>query len=416
MFFLAIRHLFARKRQTILTLLGILLGTAAFIAISGLLLGFREYFVDQLINNDLQVKISAKEDRVETHSLDTFFFKDQQHVFWTPGPSGVKEDPKINNPQKWYRILNQDPDVAGYSPQLTSQIILTRAGASSVSKLVGCYPDKQIQVTNIAKNMVQGKFSDIQNGGNKVLMGDDLRKKLGANLYETILISNGKNAPAPFKIVGTFKTGIAAVDESTVFAHISDAQRINQTPSKINTIAIKLYSVDIAREKAQSWSLLSEEKVQSWDEINKSFLNVFQIQDTVRYMMTAAILIVAGFSIYNILNMVITQKRKEIAILRSMGYEPLDIVKLFLIQGVILGIVGGALGVMLGYVVCLKLSTVKFGGGPLGKGTGVLTISFQVGIYIRSFLLSFFAALIASYIPARSAGKMTPIEIIRSES
>ena len=416
MFFLAIRHLGSRRRQTILTLLGILLGTAAFVVISGFMLGFREYFVDQLINNDLQIRISAKEDLLTEHSLDTAFFPNATHVFWQVPPSGRKDSPKIKNPQGWYQILDADTRVTAFSPQLSTQVILTRSGTSLTAKFLGSDPNRQQQVTNIRKYMTQGHFSDIGSGGNRIVAGEDLLKKMGARVSETILISNGRGEPVPFKIVGAFQVGIAALDESTVFGALSDAQAINQTPSQINVIAIRIKNIDEAAAMAKSWSTLSDDKVESWDTINANFLNIFHIQDAIRYLMTGSILIVAGFSIYNILNMVVTQKRKEIAILRSMGYEPRDILNLFLVQGVILGAIGGALGLLVGFLACLKLSHTPFGGGPLGKGSGYMTVSFGIGIYIRGFLLSFSASVLASALPARAAGKMTPIDVIRLES
>lgn len=416
MLFLASRHLISRKRQTILTLLGIILGTAAFVVISGMMLGFREYFIDQLINNDAHIRIAAKEKFLKDHDLDTVFFPGASHVFWQTPPSGLKGNPKITYPQGWYTRLTQDPRVLAYSPQMSTQVIISRSGASVTGQFIGVHAAQQQQVTNIRNYMKEGQFSDISAGGNRLVAGQELLDKLGAHVSETVLVSNGKSAPVPFKIVGSFQVGISSLDASTVFGSLPDAQRLNHTPSQINAIALKLKNVDLARQVANTWASISEEKVQSWDQLNASFLNVFHIQDAIRYLMTASILIVAGFSIYNILNMVVGQKRKEIAILRSMGYEARDILLLFLIQGMVLGILGGILGLLLGFSACKYLATLPFGGGPLGKGTGTLSMSFSPAIYIRGFVLSFFAATIASVLPARAAGKLTPIDIIRSES
>lgn len=132
--------------------------------------------------------------------------------------------------------------------------------------------------------------------------------------------------------------------------------------------------------------------------------------------MTISILVVAGFGIYNILNMVVTQKRKEIAILRAIGYESWDIIKLFLIQGLIVGITGGIVGVAIGYGFCKHMATLPFSGGPMGSGNGRMMVSFDPFIYINGFILAFGSSLLASFLPARAAGKLTPIDVIRSES
>jgi lipoprotein-releasing system permease protein len=416
MIFLAFKHLFSRKRQTILTLLGIILGTVAYVVISGMMLGFREYLIQQLIDNDAHIHIEAKQVMLETHSLDEAFFPKAAYINWLIGPSGLKNNPRIINPQLWYDILENDPRVIAYSPQLTTQVILTKGGASTTTKLVGVTPSKQQQVTAISSYMIEGNFNDISGGGNRLAIGTDLLKKLGARVNDTIRVSNGKSEPVPFKIIGSFSTGIRNIDEGLIYGNLTDTQAINGTPSQINEIAVRVYDVNAAASMATQWNKLSDDHIQSWDQLNSNIFSVFKIQDVVRYMMTASILIVAGFSIYNILNMVVSQKRKEIAILRSMGYEKMDIVTLFLIQGVILGILGGLIGIAFGYLASKGLSKVPFGVTPMGKGTGTIMVSFNPRIYIIGALLSSFAAIFASWLPARAAGTMTPIDIIRQES
>ena len=416
MLFLAFRQLISRRRQTILTLAGIILGTVAFIVISGMMLGFREFIIDQLVNNDSHLHITAKEKFITADTLSTFFFPQAQHVYWDSPPTTRKDNPAITYPTGWYQRLSKDPRVKAYSPLLKTQIILTRHGKSIAGQLTGVDPIRQQRVTSIAKYIKQGQFSDIGSGGNRIIVGQALLEKLGAHLTERIWISNGRSEPIPFKIVGVFETGVKAIDATTVYGSLSDAQRMNQTLGQINEIGVKFNHLDDAKKASDDWQNISDEKVQSWDQVNASFFNVFKIQDAVRYMMVAAILVVSGFGIYNILNMVVTQKRKEIAILRSIGYEAIDVILLFFIQGVVLGILGGVIGVAIGYGLCLYLATLSYGGSPLSTGTELLMVSFDVTIYIRAFTLSFFASVLASILPAQAAGRMTPIDVIRSES
>jgi lipoprotein-releasing system permease protein len=205
-----------------------------------------------------------------------------------------------------------------------------------------------------------------------------------------------------------------AFDFEGFFKAEGGVQKINQTPSQVNEIAVRVYDVDSANLIAKNWRQFSSEKILSWDEVNANFLSVFKIQNATRHMMVAVIIIVAGFGIYNILNMVVTQKRKEIAILRSMGYETKDVVILFLSQGIILGIIGGLLGLIAGFWICKFLETIPFAGGPMGSGSGFLNISFDIEIYIKGMFLAIFAASFASLLPARVAGRMQPIDIIRA--
>jgi lipoprotein-releasing system permease protein len=174
-----------------------------------------------------------------------------------------------------------------------------------------------------------------------------------------------------------------------------------------------LADVGEAAALANDWNQLSQEKVQSWDQANEGTMSVFSTQDIVRNTMTIAILVVAGFGIYNILSMAVNHKRRDIAILRSMGYLPKQIVQLFLIQGLILGAIGGVIGCGLGYVACLGIEMIPVSGERGLGGNHQLMVYFP-GIYLRGFLLAFLSSVLASYFPARVAGNLNPIEIIRT--
>jgi lipoprotein-releasing system permease protein len=414
MWFLAIRHLVSRKGQSFLTLVGIVLGTAAYVVISGMMLGFQFFIVDQLVNNDAHIRISAREDVVTAHSLDTAFWDEATLVNWESAPSGRRDNAFILYPKAWTDRMDHQPEVAAYSEQIVAQAIVTRSKVSTAARVIGADPARQLQVTNIANYMLAGKFTDIGMGGNRIVVGDGLLKKLGASVSETILLSVGKGAAQPFKVVGSFRLGVKTLDDSTIFGSLADVQRLNNTPSRITDIAIRLQDVELAGELASNWNSFSQDKIQSWDQANEGIMSVFKTQDIVRNSMTISILVVAGFGIYNILSMAVTHKRREIAILRSIGFESFEIVRLFLIQGLILGTLGGILGCALGYGLCEVMARIPI--ADRGLGGNFMIIAFLPSIYIRGFLLAFGSASIASYLPARAAGRLSPIDIIRGEN
>ena len=415
LFFLSVRHLTSRRKQTIFTLLGILVGTAAYCAISGMMLGFQTFIIDQLVNNDAHVRITAGEKFTNEKELQQIFFGEKAAVNWLVPPSGRRDNAFIENAQSWFRRLSSDPEVSAFSPQLQVQVIATRNRISSSSRLIGSDPEKQLQVTNIEKYMLKGHFTDIGNSGNRVVAGEGLMKKLGARVGESISLSGGKGYSSPFKIVGIFRLGIKTLDDTTLFGSLADAQKLNKTPSQISDIAVRLIEVEKAAETALTWRLISDEKVQSWDQANEGIMSVFKTQDIVRYAMIVSILVVAGFGIYNILSMAVNNKKREIAILRSVGFLPKDITWLFLYQGMMLGVIGGLLGVILGYGICKFMATIEVS-PDRGLGGNTMLIVFFPSIYWKAFFLAFFSSVVASFVPARSAGKMSPIEIIRTES
>lgn len=415
MFFLAIRHLLSRKKQTSLTLIGIILGTAAYITISGMMLGFQIFIIDQLVNNDSHIRIKAREEALTAETLSSSFFDPNTLVGWVKPPSGRRDNTYILAPREWMDRLENDERVSAASPQLVVQGIASYGKISLGISLVGSEPEKQKGVSNIESSMVSGKFSDIGTNGNRISVGDEFLKKIGATKGETIFLTTGKGLPQPFRVVSVFHLGVKSLDESRLFGTLSDVQKLNQTPSRISDIAIRLKDVNLSSDVASSYNLIGQEKVQSWDQANEGIMSVFTTQDIVRNSMTVSILIVAGFGIYNILSLAVTHKRREIAILRSMGFEPKDISNLFLIQGIILGLIGGAVGLVFGLLLSFALSKIEISANR-GLGGNHMMVSFDYLIYVKAFLLALASSSFASFFPAHSAGKMEPIDIIRGEN
>ncbi len=263
MLFLALRHLMSRKKQTSLTLLGIILGTAAYIAISGMMLGFQTFMIDQLVNNDSHIRIKAREDILTPNSLNSSFFSEDVFVHWVKPPSGRKDNAYILAPQKWLDRINSDERVSGASPQLVVQGIASYGKLAVGVGIVGADPEKQKMVSNIEQSMVFGKFADIGSSGHRIAVGDEFLKKMGVSRGETIFLTVGKGLPQPFRIVSVFHLGIKSLDETRIFGSLSDIQQLNQTPSRISDIAVRLLDVHLAANVATTYNLMEKEKVQS---------------------------------------------------------------------------------------------------------------------------------------------------------
>lgn len=416
MIFLALRYLLARRRQTLFTLLGIFFGAAAYVAISGFMLGFREYLVDQLVNNNAHIRIQAREEFLTERALDRAFYGDAYaHVFWIAPPSGTKGNILVENPQKWYQRLRADPRVEAYTPQLTTNAVFSNGPATASAPLIGTDPSQQVKVTTIGNYIIRGTWDDLTVGGNRLVIGNELRRKLGVDVSQNVLVSLPGGTPTPFKVVAVFDTGNAQAD-SLAYGALGDVQRVNRTPSRVNEIGVRLRDYTQAADIATTWGQISPEKVQSWDQLFANIFSIFRIQDAVRFLSVGAILVVAGFGIYNVLNMTVMQKRQDIAILRSMGYSGRDVIWLFFSQGLMLAISGAGLGLVFGYLFSLYIQTIPFPATPGASGGTLdhLLVSFDPAIYVQAASLAVISASFASILPARAAGKLTPIDIIRA--
>ena len=232
-------------------------------------------------------------------------------------------------------------------------------------------------------------------------------------MEQILLVAVKTHPPVPFKVIGRFSTGNRGSDMQA-YGALNDVQKLNGTPNQVNEIGVRLKDYTQAAAIATNWSKIAPERTESWDQQNANILSVINLQTVLRWTMTMTVIIVAGFGIYNILNMTVTQKRQDIAILRSMGYDTFDVIMLFFSQGLIIGICGGILGLICGYFLCLYLQTIPFSGGHTYDPQAHLRISLSFGIYVQALLLSLFSSSLASILPARAASKLTPIEIIRT--
>ena len=413
MLFLALKQLLSRKKQTILIFLGISLGTMMYVVIAGMQLGMQEFVIDKLLNNTAHIKISAREQVIDKDEMTQRFYGPDHFTSWITPPSGKREEARIMYPQGWFDRLRVDPNVLGYSPSLTMNVIINHGDVHYPGTLSGIIPAMHRKIMNIDQYIIDGSLSDLSGGGSKIIVGKLLLEKLGARVGDTIRVTSGMGELRPLKIVGALSLGVGPVDEVLMLGALRDVQALNKTPGQINEIGVNLIDIEQAQPIAHQWSLNSQDKVESWDEANANVLEVFAFMDIQRMAVTFAILLVAGFGIYNVLSIMINQKRREIAILRSVGYTPRHILELFLIQGIILGAAGATLGLIIGHSMNLYLSTVEYSFGHNAE-SNYLLISKSVSIYVTGFLLAFVSSVLASLLPAHSASKLTPIDIIRS--
>lgn len=413
MLFLAVRHLLSRKRQTTLIFLGISMGTMMFAIISGLQLGMREFVVDRLLSNTAHITISARDQSIDSAEMTRLFYPDTSLIDWITPPSGKREEAHILYPQGWFDRLRDEPEVLGYSPSLNMSVIISKGDTRHPAQLIGVVPELHEKVLDLNQYIQTGSLNVLKNGGNRVIVGNKLLESLGGRLGDTIMVSAGQGELRPLKIAGIMSLSVEEVDKTLMIASLNDVQQLNKTPGQINEIAVSLVDISLAHDMASSWDLVSRDKVQSWEQVNASFLQIFVFQDIVRVTVTTAILLVAAFGIYNVLSIIVNQKRREIAILRSIGYPPSMILQLFLIQGIILGLSGALFGLLIGFGLNLYIETIELS-VHIGAGN-TLIISFAPSIYIMGFSMALFSAILASLLPALAASKLTPIDIIRSE-
>ncbi len=412
MLFLALRHLVSRPQQTLLTFVGISLGAAAYIIFSAIMLGFQEVILDQLINNDAQVRISPRDTVITEESFRGVFFGDYE-VRWLRPPSGKTNSQYLSNVHGWFEKLAAEPLVEAFAPQLKRQVTLVKGRNSAPASLTGIIPEKQSQITTIEKYIFGASLADLNHGEGLLVLGDGLLGRLGLREGESVQVLSPGGGLRPARVIGVLRSGNRFLDDTVAYASLRTVQSLTSSAGEISDIAVRLKDAQLAAVLAERWAQFTHDKVESWDMVNRNTLSVFRTQDIMRNSITFVITLIVAFGIYNILNMVVNQKKKEIAILRSTGYDRSDTIRLFMIQGIILAVAGIIAGSLVGYISSKALETIKIVEGDAHTPPRYFMISYNIMIYLKAAILTLTSAVLASYLPARAAGKLSPIEIIR---
>jgi len=397
-----------RRRQTLVSVSGVALGVAFFIAIAALMRGFQTYFVTQMI--DVAPHITIKDEtRSPAAQAAALALPDGAVVV-----HGVKPRERIRGIRAAGEKLAMLEAMEGTAaaPVLQGQVLL-RYGARDVSATItGIDPARHVRISNIEKDMIAGRLADLRGTANGIVIGEGLAFKLGVQLGDSIIAVSPAGVTLSMKVVGLFRTGIQNVDQATGYALLKVNQVLQNRPNVVNQILVRLADVTQAEPMARRIEALFGERAESWEEQNQNILTVFVIQNAIMYSVTGAILLVAAFGIYNIISTVVFEKTRDIAILKSLGFTEGDIQRLFLVQGMIAGLLGALAGCLLGAVMIEALGQVRFGiATPAGNDGFILARDWR--IYVAASLFAILSAGVAAVIPARRASRLDPVQVVR---
>ncbi|MEQ1705865.1 MAG: FtsX-like permease family protein [Rickettsiales bacterium] len=406
---IAARHLLSRKRQSIVSLLGIILGVAFFLTISSLMKGSENDFITRLVNNSPHININDEfRDPREQPAL-TLYPEAAVEI------SNVKPISENRGIRGFKQILDDlstlVPGILA-SPVLAEQALISSAGKNYGITLNGMIAREIRSVTTIEKYMVHGSVDELISNQNGIIIGNELAKRLALSIGNNITVISTNGQMRVFKIVGIFRTGRASYDATQAFVDLKRVQALANRSNRANNIIIKLPDPYKARETAAEIENNIGYKAVSWQEASEDILNTLAIRNIIMFTVVSAVLVVAAFGIYNVISTVVMEKQRDIAIMKSMGFHARDIRKIFITQGVILGITGCLIGIPLGTVLMKSLMQIKL--KPPG-GTEFVQMPLDWGWQQFAVAAGFAiaAAVIAALLPARKAASVQPVDILR---
>lgn len=405
---IALAHLVNRKRQSIVSLGGVALGVGFFIAMAAMMQGFQRYFVEKVI--DVSPHVVMK-DEYRTAPLQPAYRAFPTGAVSLQGQRPLDELRGIRDADATLDALLATPGVAA-APTLRGPIIF-RYGSKDVSgTLVGIEPAKERRVTNIERDLIAGQLDSLFATANGVILGEGVATKLGIGMGDTLSAISPAGIVMRMKVVGLFKTGITTLDNFESYALLKKAQILQNRANVVNQINLRLADVAGASALARTLEARYGYRTESWEETNQNVLGIFVIQNAIMYSTVGAILVVAGFGIFNILSTVIYEKTRDIAILRSLGFSEGDIRSIFVLEGFLIGAVGTLIGWALGFALTEVLASIRFSVEGFVKSEGfVLYRSFSHYAIVGA--VSLLISITAAYLPARRAARVRPVDIIR---
>ncbi|HEX2530635.1 MAG TPA: lipoprotein-releasing ABC transporter permease subunit [Burkholderiaceae bacterium] len=322
---------------SLISMAGIALGVAALIVVLSVMNGFQKEVRDRMLSVLSHIEVI--------------------------GASGTLPDWRVIAKESF-----QDKEVRGAAPYADAQAMLTRDDTVRGVMIRGILPLEEPKVSDVAKQVRQGSLDGLQPGAFHVVLGGELARALGAQVGDkvTMIAPQGQVTPAgviprlkQFTVVGIFEAGHFEYDSSLAFIHIDDALRMFKMDAP-SGLRLRIADMQRAPQVAQDLSriLTGDVLIRDWSQQNRTWFAAVQTEKRMMFLILALIIAVAAFNLVSTLVMTVTDKQSDIAILRTLGASPGSVMKIFMIQGAVVGLVGTAIGVTLGVAVALNIDII----------------------------------------------------------
>jgi lipoprotein-releasing system permease protein len=398
-------HVRARVRQTGFAVAGVATGVGFSIMMAALMQGSQDDFTNRLVNTMPNITVSDERRTPPPQPADTLYAAAEIH-----GLTPEVRRRGIKNPLASMAALEAwVPGVVG--PSVKVQAIIRYANHDIATNVIGIDPRREARVSDLPKQMRGATLNALFRATNAIVIGDRLSDKIGARIGANITLQTSEGAHMNAQVVGFYHSGVRQIDESTAYVLIKTGQILSKQTGLINELRVRLRDPMSSREIAARVETDTGYKSVSWQEANEDLISTFIIRNIIMYTVVGAILLVASFGTYNIISTITHEKARDIAIMKSLGLSEYTVRMIFVIEAMIIGLVGAAAGFLLGYLLCVALGSVEIKNPFLDSDR--LPLAYTYTHYLMAGLVALVSSVVAGYQPARKAARMHPVEIIR---
>lgn len=375
--------------------IGVAVGVAVIVFVAALIQGLQLNIIERTLGTQAHIRLLSPD---EVNLVQASNVGEVQLVLEDKRAQRLRS---INNWQQISRTLDQLPFLTAVSPAVSGPAFVRRGEALGSVALIGIDPSRYQRIIPLADYVVSGQF---RIGAGDVLIGQLLADELGVQVGNKLRLETGQQNNAVVNIAGIFELGVRELDARYIYLDLKQAQALLGIPGGITVIDLTVKDIFAAQRIAEQVGRLTALKAESWIKTNAQLMNALSAQSLSTNMIIVFVAISVAFGIASVLSVSVVQRTREIGILRATGATQQQILRVFLLQGAVFGLIGSAVGCLVSYLLVWVFN--RF-------GPGLFYIPVPASLLIFAVLLATLTGLIAAAVPARKAAALDPVKAIR---
>jgi len=404
----------ARWRQTMVAAFGVTFGIAMFVSLLSFMSGLNDLLDGLILNRTPHIRLYNEIQPTAQQPIDQSDTYQSYHNF-IQSVKPKQERPEIYNSAAIMNFLRSDDRVIGIAPKINTQVFYNVGVIDLTGVVNGIDVEAENSLFKFQDYVVEGNYIDLKNTPNSIILGKGLATKMLAVIGDVIQLTTSRGERIQLKVVGIFQSGLQDADNTQSYASILTTQKLlGESVSYITDIQIKVKDITMAPQIAREYERLFDVEALDIQTANSQFETGSSVRSIISYAVGITLLIVAGFGIYNILNMMIYEKMDSIAILKATGFSGKDVNRIFTSIALSIGVIGGLLGLFFGLSLSLIIDQIPFD-TPSLPTIKTYPINYNPRFYMIGICFSLITTYFAGYFPSRKASRIDPVIIIRGK-
>lgn len=411
---IAVALMLARWKQTLVATIGVTFSIALFISLLGFMEGLNQLLDGLVLNRTPHIRLYNDIQPSKIQPIDlSEQYKEFHNFISSVKPLNTRKE--IYNAQQIINKIKRDERVLGVTPKITAQVFYNLGNIDLNGIINGVVAEQEAKLFAFRDYIRKGNYRDLETIPNSIILGQGAADVMNVRIGDIITVTSTEGEQFSLKVIGLFQSGMAEIDKVQSFASIETTQKLlGEDSNYISDIQVKLKDLNVAPELAIEFENFFKIDAEDIQTANAQFETGSGVRSIISYAVGITLLIVSGFGIYNILNMLIYEKMDTIAILKATGYAGSDVKKIFISISLSIGIAGALAGVIFGILISIIIDAIPFNAPSLPTVT-TYPIDYGIQYYIIAIIFAMVTTFLAGWMPANKASKVDPVLIIRGK-